>query len=595
MRRLSIIQPGREDYVHRRKVSFSPTMLSAVTSPVTSTITTSSSTSSASTTKSNNPNDIRHSVLVNGLPPPSPSLPLPFNLTDRGLLNRDCHVHNEWIESRSKKRFAIIDPGTGRVWATCPDCTKDDVGPTVRSAFSGFQGFSADTSNHERARLLTAWHHLILAARLDLATILVHETGKPLAEALAEVDYGAGLVRWFAGEADRFPQAVLPTFPTSPISPRTPCTPSTPATIGGTPTSSGFRMRRPAVLKQPVGVVLALVPWSFPLALALRKSAAALAAGCTVIIKPSSETPLTALAIACLANRAGFPAGALNVITTSLGNTPDVAEALCMHPLVKAVSFTGSARVGKRVATTCTRNLKRLSLDLGGNCPFIVFDDADLENTAKELVALKWRHAGQACIAPNRCYVQRRVYDSFSELVVQEAEKLKTGHGMERETTLGPLTTIRGLYKAEALCKDAEEKGASVLLGTGRREPGDGYFMSPTILGNMTDSMLMCREEIFAPILGLYIFDTEDEVVKKANDTPVGLAGYVFTKSSDRLTSMFEQLDAGVLGMNTVSLVADCPVPAGNTGNGYGSGFSSATTLEEFLITKSGAMMIRQD
>ncbi|KAF9879758.1 succinate-semialdehyde dehydrogenase [Colletotrichum karsti] len=578
-------------------------MISAVSSPVTSTITTASNSSSSTTKSNNDSSEPRHSILVNGLPPPSPSLPLPFNLTDRGLLNSECHVHNEWVGSRSKKRFAVIDPGTGRVWSTCPDCTRDDVSPTVKSAHAAFLGFSEDTSSRERARLLTAWSQLILAARIDLATILVHETGKPLHEALAEVDYGAGLVRWFASEAERFQQTVVPvpSFPTSPLSPRSPFSPRspcTPAAAVGTPTSSTFKStfkgRQPAILKQPVGVVLALVPWSFPLALTLRKSAAALAAGCTVIVKPSSETPFSALALACLANRAGFPAGALNVITTSLGNTPVVAEALCMHPLVKAVSFTGSPRVGKKVAATCTRNLKRLSLDLGGNCPFIVFEDADLETTAKELTALKWRHAGQACIAPNRCYVQRRAYETFSKLLVKEAEKLQTGHGMARDTTLGPLTTIRGLYKAEALCKDAVEKGAVKLLGTGRRELSDGYYMSATILGNMTDTMLMCREEIFAPILGLYVFDTEDEVVKRANDTPVGLAGYVFTKSSDRLGRMFERLDAGVLGMNTVSLVTDAPIPAGNYGNGFAAGSTTPTTLEEFLVTKSGAMMVRQ-
>ncbi|KAL0938736.1 succinate-semialdehyde dehydrogenase [Colletotrichum truncatum] len=549
-------------------------MVSAADSSVTSSITTTTTSSSSSATKSNS--DTRESIFH--------SPPLPFNLTDAGLLNRDCHVHNKWISSRSKKRFAVLDPGTGRVWATCPDCDRDDVNPTVKSAFTAFQVFSSDTMSSERSRLLTAWHQLILAARLDLATIFVHETGKPLPEALAEVNYGANLVRWFAGEAERFQQVVSPgPFPSDSPLPAMTSNPPTPNTIQG---------RSSAVLKQPIGVVLALVPWSFPLAITLRKAAAALAAGCTVIVKPSSETPLTALALACLANRAGFPAGAFNVITTSLNNTPLVAEALCMHPMVKAVSFTGSKRVGKRVAAACTRNLKRLSLDLGGNCPFIVFEDADLETTAKELAALKWRHAGQACIAPNRCYVQRRAYESFSKFLVAEAKKLKIGHGMARESTLGPLTTIRGLYKAEALCKDAMDKGAVKLLGTGRRELGDGYFMSPTVLGGMEDSMLMCREEVFAPVLGLYVFDTEDEVLRRANDTPVGLAGYVFTKNPNRMRRVFERLDAGVLGMNTVSLVTEAPMPAENTGNGCGSGFGKATTLEEFLVTKSGAMMM---
>ncbi|OHE99561.1 aldehyde dehydrogenase [Colletotrichum orchidophilum] len=561
-------------------------MTSAVTSPIASTITTASTSSSGTSTAKSNKN----SLVIRSLTPVSPSFPLPFRLTDVDLLRRDCHIHGEWVSSLSNKRFAVLDPGTGRVWATCPDSTRDDVNPAVKSAYVAFQGFSKNTPARERARLLTSWHHLILASRLDLATILVHETGKPLTEALAEVDYGAGLVRWFAGEAERLepPPPSTPQLP-SPAASRVSSPTSDDGTVPASTTATGiFPKRRGAVLKQPIGVVLALVPWSFPLALALRKAAAALAAGCTVIVKPSSETPLSALALACLADRAGFPAGALNVLTTSLGNTPVVSEALCMHPLVKAVSFTGSARVGKQVAASCTRNLKRLSLDLGANCPAIVFDDADLGQVAKDLTALKWRHAGQACVAPNRCYVQRRVYDVFSTLLVAEVSRLKVGHGMARETTLGPLTTIRGLYKAEALCKDAIEKGAVKLLGTGRREPGDGYFMAPTVLGSMTDSMLMCREEVFAPVLCLYVFDTEDEVVMRANDTPVISAGYVFTKNSDRLWRIFDRLDAAVLGMNTVYLVTETPVPTSNNGSGYTP--AQATALDEFLVTKGAAM-----
>ncbi|KAK1996298.1 aldehyde dehydrogenase [Colletotrichum falcatum] len=552
-------------------------MNSAATSPFVSTsITTSSTSSSNSTTRSNT-----NSLVIHGLPPASPSRQLPFKLTDVDLLRRDCHVHGEWVSFQNNKRYAILDPGTGRVWATCPDGTKEDIHSVIKSSFSAFQSFSRTTPARERARLLTSWNHLILASRMDLATILVHETGKPLNEALAEVDYGAGLVRWFASEAERLEP--VPQLPSPAPSPATsPVRSPTPDDDGA------FPRRRGAILKKPIGVVLALVPWSFPLALTLRKSAAALAAGCTIIVKPSSETPLSALALACLADRAGFPAGVLNVLTTSLGNTPAVAEALCMHPLVKAVSFTGSARVGKRVAASCTRNLKRLSLDLGGNCPFIVFDDADLEQTARDLVALKWRHAGQACVAPNRCYVHRRVYESFANLLIDEAAKLKLGHGMARGTTLGPLTTIRGLYKAEAMCKDAVDKGATILLGTGRREPGDGYFMAPTVLGSMTDEMLMYREEVFAPILGLYVFDTEDEVTSWANDTPIGLASYVFTKSPIRLWKMFERLDAAVLGMNTVNLVSEMQIPAGSNGSGYTPTQSMA--LDEFLSTKAAAM-----
>lgn len=457
---------------------------------------------------------------------------LPFKLTDKELFSPECFVHGKWAGTKANKRFDVEDPGTGKVWTSCADSQAEDVDGAVRSAQEAFLSYSKFTPRR-RAELLMRWHQLIVAARDDMARILVYETGKPLAEAHGELDYSLGFTWWFSGEADRVQGSVY--------------SPSAPG-------------RRVLVVKQPVGVAAALCPWNFPIAMVLRKAGAALAAGCTMVVKPSPETPVTTLVLANLAARAGFPPGALNVLTTSLGNTPAVAEALCLHPLVKKVTFTGSTRVGKIISGLCARNLKKVTLELGGNCPFIVFDDADLEQALAQLMVLKWRHAGQACISANRVYVQAGVHDKFVEMLATKTKQLKLGHGIEDGTTLGPVTTPRGLDKAEQLHQDAVSKGAKVVLGTGKREGGadgpTGYFMAPTILTGITDDMDVAREEAFAPVLGVFKFDSEGEAVQKANDTSMGLASYVFTKNVDRLWRMFENLEAGMIG-----LVSPCPHP----------------------------------
>ena len=450
---------------------------------------------------------------------------LPFQLTEKTLFTTQCFVHGKWVGTKANKRFDVEDPGTGKVWASCPDSQAEDVDGAVRSAHEAFEAYSKFTPRR-RAQLLMRWHELVVAARDDLATVLVYETGKPLAEALGEMDYSTGFTWWFAGEADRIQGSVYQ-----------------PAAPG----------RRTLVIKQPVGVAAALCPWNFPIAMVLRKAGAALAAGCTMVVKPSPETPITTLCLANLATRAGFPPGVLNVLTTSLENTPAVAEALCLHPLVKKVTFTGSTRVGKIISGLCARNLKKVTLELGGNCPFIIFDDADLEQALGQLMALKWRHAGQACISANRVFVQSGIHDKFVEILTAKTKELKIGHGSEKGTTMGPVTTPRGLDKAEHLHKDAVAKGAKIIMGTGKREDGQngatGYFMQPTILTGVSDDMELAREEMFAPVLGIFKFDTEDEAVTRANDTSMGLASYVFTKNVDRLWRMFEKLEAGMIGL----------------------------------------------
>jgi len=286
----------------------------------------------------------------------------------------------------------------------------------------------------------------------------------------------------------------------------------------------------------------------------LRKAGAALAAGCTMIIKPSPETPLSVLTLVELAHRAGFTPGVLSVLTTDLAATPALSEALCTHPLVRKVTFTGSTRVGALVARHCAAGLKKVTLELGGNCPFIIFDDADLAQALAALMLLKWRHAGQACISANRVYVQRGVYAAFTDMLVAETRKLKLGHGAQPGTTLGPVTTAQGIAKVEAQIHDATAQGASLVLGGKKPDGLKGYFYEPTILTDMTHDMLTSREETFGPLCALYPFDTEEQVVAWANDTSMGLASYAFTKNSDRVWRMFEKLEAGMIGLNTGEL-----------------------------------------
>lgn len=417
------------------------------------------------------------------------------------------------------------DPGSDIAWASCPDNGPEDVDAAIQSSYRAFQTYGK-LNPRIRAQTILKWHELITAASDDLAQILTYETGKPLAEAQGELTYALGFTWWFAGEAER---------------------------VQGTISVPSAPNRRTFTYKQPIGVAVALVPWNFPIAMILRKAGAAFAAGCTMVVKPSPETPLTCLTLAHLATKAGFAPGVFNVLTTSLENTPNLSEAMCRHPLVKKVTFTGSTRVGKIVAKLCAEGLKKVTMELGGNCPYIIFDDANLEQAADQLMLLKWRHAGQACITANRIYVQAGVYDRFADILTKKTQSLVVGHGSAKGTTMGPVTTTRGLDKVEAQAADAVKLGAKMILGSGKRQTSSGnktgYFMEPTILSGMTPDMLMSREETFGPLAGLYKFDTEEQVVKWANNTSMGLASYAFTKNVDRMWRMLENLEAGMVGM----------------------------------------------
>jgi len=442
-----------------------------------------------------------------------------------------------------------------------------DTDAACKAAHEAFNSFRK-INPRDRAKMLLKWDQLIRDNRDDLANIVTYETGKPIAEAQGELDYALGFTWWFAGEAERVQGTVQ--------------TPSAPN-------------RRIFTVKQPIGVAVALVPWNFPIAMILRKAGAAFAAGCTMIVKPSPETPFSVLALAYLAEKAGFPKGVFSVMTTSLENTPRLSEALCRHPLVKKVTFTGSTRVGKLVAKHCSDGLKKCTLELGGNCPFLVFDDADLEQAAGQLMALKWRHAGQACITANRVYVQKGVYQKFADIIAQKTKEFKIGHGAEKGVTLGPVTTPRSLDKAEEQIADAKKHGGQIMMGGNKLHGSkgyDGYFFEPTIITGAKGEMLITREETFAPIMALYEFDTEDEVVQKANDTSMGLASYFFTKNVDRTWRLLENLEAGMIGMNTGNASAAESPFGGIKESGYGKESGKDVAVAEYMITKTGTLTL---
>lgn len=419
-------------------------------------------------------------------------------------------------------KCAFIDPGTGVSFARCPTKTLADVDQYITSSHEAFQQYRL-VNPRQRAKTLLKWHELITNAREGIAKLVTYETGKPLVEARGETDYALGFAWWFAGEAER---------------------------VRGSIAIPSVSERRTFVVKQPIGVCVALVPWNFPVAVIIRNVAAALAAGCSMIVKPSPETPLSTLALADLALRAGVAPGVLNIITTDNESTPEVSERFCKHPLVRKVTFTGSTTIGKLIAKHCSEGLKKVTRELGGNCPFIVFDDGDLEQAVAALMVLKWRTAGQACTHANRVYVQSGVFDKFARMILAATQQVRVGHGSEGSTDMGALTTSRGIEKLERHISDAVSKGGEILCG-GKRIPSRGNFFEPTIIANMTSSMLLTSEEIFGPILGLYRFETEEEVIKAANDTSMGLASYFFTRNVSRTWRMLENLEAGMIGMNT--------------------------------------------
>lgn len=438
-----------------------------------------------------------------------------MKLKDKSLLKEQCYIDGEWT---GEPVTPVTNPANGNVLAKVPDLGAEETRQAIEAAHAAFKSWRKLLAK-ERSAILRRWFELQLEAKDDLAMLMTMEQGKPLAEAQGEAAYGASFVELYAEEAKRVYGETIPTH-----------------------RADG----RIVVVKEPVGVVGAITPWNFPMAMITRKVAPALAVGCTVVCKPAPDTPLTALALAELGERAGLPKGVFNVVT---GDAPSIGSELTSHPLVRAIAFTGSTAVGKMLMEQSASTVKRVSLELGGNAPFIVFDDADLDMAVQGAIASKFRNTGQTCVCANRLLVQEGVYDKFAEKLASDVTKMKVGEGTEVGVVQGPLINEQALAKVEAHVEDAVGQGATIVTGGKRHERG-GTFYEPTVLTNATTKMLLTQEETFGPVAALFKFSSEEEAVEIANDTPSGLAAYFYSRDVGRCWRVAEQLEFGLVGVN---------------------------------------------
>ncbi len=450
-------------------------------------------------------------------------------LNDSALLKADALIDGAWVAAAS--RFAVNDPATGMRLADVANLGPAQTQTALAAANKAWPAWRAKTAK-ERGAILMKWFHLLHQHADDLARIMTAEQGKPLAEAKGEVGYAASFIEWFAEEAKRIYGETIPTTDNN---------------------------KRYLVIKQAMGVCAAITPWNFPIAMITRKVAPALAAGCTVVIKPAEQTPLSALAVAELAQRAGMPAGVLNVITADAENSIAVGKVLCASDIVRHLSFTGSTEVGRILSAQCAPTIKKLSLELGGNAPFIVFDDADIDSAIEGAMISKYRNAGQTCVCANRLYVQEGVYDAFVEKLTAKAKTIKVGNGFEAGVNQGPMIDDQAIAKIERHVADALAKGATVV--TGGKKQG-ARFYEPTVLSGATSDMLCAREETFGPVAPVFKFKTEAEVIALANATEFGLASYFYSRDIGRVFRVGEALEYGMVGVNT-GLISTAEVPFG--------------------------------
>lgn len=463
-----------------------------------------------------------------------------------------AYIGGEWVTS--KDRFAVIDPATGLDIASVPDLTPEDARRAIDAASAALPAWSAKTAK-ERAAVLRRWYDLILAESEALARLMTAEQGKPLAESRGEVAYGASFVEWFAEEGKRAYGRTIPT---------------TAAT------------KRYITIKQPIGVVAAITPWNFPIAMITRKVAPALAAGCTIIVKPAEDTPLCALALAKLAEKAGVPAGVFNVVTTQ--DARGVGEVLCADSRVRKLTFTGSTEVGKILYRQCADTVKKLTLELGGNAPLIIFDDADLDQAVAGAMASKYRNAGQTCVCANRILVQGGIYDRFADALAKAAAQLVVGPGTSSGVNVGPLINADAIAKVESLMADAVAKGGTVRTG-GAKDAAGSLFYKPTVLTGVTTEMDIVSQEIFGPVASLIRFETDEEAIALANSTPFGLAAYLFSLNIQRAWKAAERLEAGMVGVNE-GIFSNEVVPFGGVKESGLGREGAAEGLEEYLETK---------
>lgn len=458
------------------------------------------------------------------------------------LLQRCAHyIGGKWLTD-GDSRLDVSDPAGGALIAQVPDGRADDARAAVDAAHAAFADWRCVPAK-ERAQCLKHWNDLVVAHQKDLGRILAREQGKPLAEAIAEVAYAASYIEWFAEEATRANGDVIPA-----------------ATTG----------RRMLALREPVGVVAAVTPWNFPAAMIARKIAPALAAGCTVVCKPAEDAPLSALALVGLAEAAGLPAGVLNIVTASRERTPEVVDVWLDDPRVRKISFTGSTIVGKHLARRSADTLKKVSLELGGNAPFIVFEDADLDAAVQGLIASKFRNAGQTCVCPNRVFVHADVHDEFVCRLVARVEALQVGPAAQSDSQIGPMINDRAVAKIEAHVADALAKGARLITGGRRLAQLGPRFYAPTILTDVDATMICASEETFGPVVAVARFTDEADVIARANDTPYGLAAYFYTRDAKRIWRVTEALEAGIVGVNEGGLTSEAAPFGGVKDSGYG-------------------------
>jgi len=480
-------------------------------------------------------------------------------LIDLSLLRQQCYINGQWCNADSGKTIAIANPGTHEVIGHVPVMGNAETLAAIDAANAALPAWRALTAK-DRGQKLRRWFELMLQHSDDLALLMTTEQGKPLAEAKGEVAYAASFIEWFAEEAKRVYGDTIPGHQAD---------------------------KRITVIKQPVGVTAAITPWNFPAAMITRKAAPALAAGCTMVVKPAPQTPFTALALAELAERAGIPAGVFSVVT---GDSIAIGKAMCDSPIVRKLSFTGSTPVGIKLMEQCAPTLKKLSLELGGNAPFIVFNDADIDAAVEGAMIAKYRNAGQTCVCANRIYVQSGVYDEFAQRLAVAVAKLKVGLGTETGVTTGPLINADAVAKVQLHLDDAVAKGAQILAG-GKPHDLGGYFFEPTILTGVTRQMLVATEETFGPLAPLFKFDDVDDVIKQANDTEFGLAAYFYGRDISLVYKVAEALEYGMVGVNTGLISTEVAPFGGIKSSGLGRE-GSKFGIEEYLEMKYICMSV---
>ncbi|WP_454737890.1 NADP-dependent succinate-semialdehyde dehydrogenase [Cupriavidus necator] len=478
-----------------------------------------------------------------------------LNLKDSSLLRLQCYIDGRWIDG--ERRIDVTNPATGERVGQVPQLGADETRQAIEAANRALPAWRARTAR-ERSALLRKWFELIMASQEDLARIMTAEQGKPIAESRGEIAYAASFIEWFAEEGKRIYGDTIP----APVS-----------------------NQRIVVTKEPVGVCAAITPWNFPAAMITRKAGPALAVGCTMVLKPASQTPLTALALVALAERAGIPAGVLSVVT---GSASAIGGEMSSNPLVRKLTFTGSTEVGRVLMAQTASTVKKVSMELGGNAPFIVFDDADLDAAVEGAIVSKYRNAGQTCVCANRIYVQSSVYEAFAQKLVAAVASLKVGNGMEDGVRIGPLIDDKAVAKVEEHIADAVGKGARVLQGGQRHTLGHSFFQ-PTVLADVAPGMLVAREETFGPLAPLFRFDTEDEVVAMANDTEFGLASYFYARDLGRVWRVSERLEYGIVGVNT-GLISTEVAPFGGVKQSGVGREGSHYGVEDYLVIKYTCM-----